>query len=73
MYVHINPFSPKHNITEDRKTEYERTMHLTVNHWTKEDEAHYSCFSTNSLGKADGRIQTYSESHDLNDRLIGTT
>ncbi len=29
--------------------------------WRKEDEAHFSCFATNSLGKADGRIQTYSE------------
>ena len=52
---------PKHNVTEEWKSEFEVVMYLTIRDWQKADESHYSCISTNSLGKADGRIQSYSE------------
>ena len=37
-------------------------MQLTVRNWQKDDESHFSCIATNSLGKADRRIQSYSKS-----------
>nr|XP_040572511.1 lachesin-like [Lepeophtheirus salmonis] len=56
MLIH----GPKYNITEDIKSNgYERIMLLIVKKWEKSDESHFSCMSTNSLGKADGRIQSY--------------
>jgi hypothetical protein len=55
-------FRPKYNISEERRSSYERVMFLTIKNWRKTDESHYSCISTNSLGKADGRIQSYSKS-----------
>ena len=48
-------------MTEERASKYESVMYLTIKNWDKRDEGHFSCISTNSLGKADGRIQTYSE------------
>ena len=56
---------PKHNVTEEWKSEFEVVMYLTIRDWQKADESHYSCISTNSLGKADGRIQSYSERGDI--------
>ena len=40
---------------------YERIMYITVVNWQKGDQSQFSCISTNSLGKADGRIQSYSK------------
>jgi len=54
-------FSAKIKVSVERVNLYESILRLRIRNWSKEDEAHYSCFSTNSLGKADGRIQTYSE------------
>ena len=53
--------SVKYNISEERRNHYETVMFLTVRRWRKRDEGHYKCISKNSLGTADGRIQTYSE------------
>ena len=53
--------SAKYNISEERRSHYETVMFLTVRRWRKRDEGHYKCISKNSLGTADGRIQTYSE------------
>ena len=36
-------------------------MYLTIINWQRSDESQFSCISTNSLGKADGRIQSYSK------------
>ncbi|XP_059081842.1 lachesin-like [Tigriopus californicus] len=49
----------KYNISEDRKSLYERVMSLTIRNWEKSDEGHFMCMSTNSLGEADGTIQSY--------------
>jgi hypothetical protein len=51
----------KYNISEERRNRYETVMYLTIKSWQIEDESHFTCISTNSLGKADGRIQSYSE------------
>ncbi len=52
----------KYNVSEKHISSYEKIIYITIRNWDKSDEAHFSCFSRNSLGKADGRIQTYSES-----------
>ena len=52
---------PKYNISEERASQYETVMYLTVRAWRKEDEGHFTCLSTNSLGKAERTIQSYSE------------
>ena len=56
--------SSKYNISEERRSHYETVMYLTVKRWRKRDEGHFKCISKNSLGTADGRIQTYSECAD---------
>ena len=56
----------KYNISEERKSRYETVMYLTIRNWRVADESHFTCISTNSLGKADGRIQSYSEYCRLN-------
>ena len=53
--------SSKYNISEERKSHYETVMYLTVKRWRKRDDGHFKCISKNSLGTADGRIQTYSK------------
>lgn len=60
--------SEKYLVKEDPKSDYETEMTLTVRNWTRADENHYLCISTNSLGKADGRIQAYS-SEFIGERL----
>jgi len=50
---------PKYNITEKVRNRYEIMMYLTIINWQRSDESQFSCISTNSLGKADGRIQSY--------------
>lgn len=57
----FSDFSDKYNISEDRKSLYERVMSLTIRNWEKSDEGHFMCMSTNSLGEADGTIQSYSK------------
>ena len=52
---------PKYKIREEIVNEYQRIMHLTVTNWQEVDESHFTCISTNSLGKADGKIQAYSK------------
>ena len=52
---------PKYEIREDDINDYERIMRLTIKNWQKTDESHFTCISTNSLGKADGKIQAYSK------------
>ena len=54
---------PKCGLHEETINDYERIMTLTIKNWTKQDESHYTCISTNSLGKADGKIQAYSKSY----------
>ena len=56
---------PKYNISEERTSQYETVMYLTVRAWQKEDEGHFTCLSTNSLGKAERTIQSYSESAQI--------
>ena len=56
--------SSKYNISEERTSHYETVMYLTVKRWRKRDEGHFKCISKNSLGTADGRIQTYSKCLD---------
>eukprot|EP00093_Oithona_nana_P010321 10321.XXX_106056_119614_1 [CDS] Oithona nana genome sequencing. len=50
---------PKYEITEEVINDYELIMRLTIKNWQESDESHFTCISTNSLGKADGRIQAY--------------
>lgn len=50
---------PKYNISEDVRSRYELMMYLTIKNWQRSDESQFSCISTNSLGKADGKIQSY--------------
>ena len=57
----IFDWRPKYNITEIVRNKYERMMFLTIHDWQRSDESQFSCISTNSLGKADGRIQSYSK------------
>ena len=52
---------PKYQINEEIINDYERIMRLTIKNWQKIDESHFTCISTNSLGKADGKIQAYSK------------
>lgn len=52
---------PKYEITEEVINDYELIMRLTIKNWQESDESHFTCISTNSLGKADGRIQAYSK------------
>ncbi len=48
-------------MVEERVSEYESVMYLTVRRWERDDDdAHFTCVSTNSLGKSDGTIQAYS-------------
>ena len=54
-------FSKKYDISEEDVNEYEKIMRLTIKSWQKSDESHFTCISTNSLGKADGKIQAYSK------------
>jgi len=49
----------KYEISEEDVNEYEKIMRLTIKSWQKADESHFTCISTNSLGKADGKIQAY--------------
>ena len=51
----------KYEICEEDVNEYEKIMRLTIKSWQKADESHFTCISTNSLGKADGKIQAYSK------------
>ena len=51
----------KYEISEEDVNEYEKIMRLTIKSWQKADESHFTCISTNSLGKADGKIQAYSK------------
>ena len=53
---------PKYHIEEEVINDYELVMRLTIKNWQEADESHFTCISTNSLGKADGRIQAYSKS-----------
>lgn len=53
----------KYEISEEDVNEYEKIMRLTIKSWQKADESHFTCISTNSLGKADGKIQAYSKFH----------
>ena len=55
----------KYNITEKIRNRYEIMMYLTIINWQRTDESQFSCISTNSLGKADGRIQSYSKSNSF--------
>ena len=52
---------PKYHIEEEVINDYELVMRLTIKNWQESDESHFTCISTNSLGKADGRIQAYSK------------
>ena len=52
--------SGKYHIGEEIINDYQRVMRLTIKNWQKIDESHFTCISTNSLGKADGKIQAYS-------------
>ena len=52
---------PKYEISEEDINDYEKIMRLTIKSWQKSDESHFTCTSTNSLGKADGKIQAYSK------------
>ena len=61
-YLFLRGGRPKHRIVEKKTSPYETTMQLTVRNWQKDDESHFSCIATNSLGKADRRIQSYSKS-----------
>ena len=36
-------------------------MYLIIVNWQESDAANYSCISTNSLGKADRRIEMHSK------------
>ena len=40
-------------------------MYLEIINWQRSDDAQFSSISTNSLGKADGRIQAYSKYYFL--------
>ena len=51
----------KYHIKDEKINDYETIMTLTIKNWQKSDESHFTCISTNSLGKADGKIQAYSK------------
>ena len=52
---------PKYKISDSIINDYESNMRLTIKNWEATDKSHYTCISTNSLGKSEGKIQAYSK------------
>ena len=52
---------PKYRIWEETVSQFEKVVHLTIKDWSANDEGYFACTATNSLGKADGKLQAYSE------------
>lgn len=60
IIIHKNFFiSGKHEITEDRISQYQLRMILEITGFSSEDSGTYTCVSTNTMGKAEGTLRLY--------------